>query len=308
MQIKNGKYRIRNYNISDWNNYASLHSIAAAEGKEEYLGISPEQIQLQLECSGNSFFKNLFLVEKNKEIIGSLFAVPEREIGRSVLYCFIHPTYRRRKIGYNLLLKGLEHSINLDINTMHLNLKKNNSTGLAFLKQSGFRPVRKYLEMQKSQLEEKEYNNKIPTDIYFRSLQPGEEKTLTQLQNDAFRGSWGFNPNTTAEIKLCFRSNNGSVEDVILGFFGEEPVGYCWTFVDKKKRIGRVHMIGIIPCYRKKHLGKLLLKRGLAYLAKKGMHSAVLTVDNENEPAKTLYNSAGFNVINTTLWFEKKIG
>lgn len=307
MQIRKGKYSIRNYNITDWKGYVKLYLIAAAEDKEEYLGISPEQLQSQLEYSGDSFFENLILVEKNKEIIGSLFVIPEREIGRTILYGFIHPSCRREKIGEKLLSRGLEHTSNLGINTVHLKLNKNNRPGLAFLKQLGFRCVRKYLEMQKSPLEAKEYNIEIPTGIYFRCLQLGEEKKLAQLQNDAFRGSWGYNPNTADKIKLWFRLNNSSVEDVILGLFGDEPVGYCWTFIDKKKGIGKVHMIGIKPGYRKKHLGKLLLTRGLSYLTKKVMHTAVLTVDSDNEPAKNLYNSVGFSVVNTTLWYEKKI-
>lgn len=68
MQMKNDKYRIRNYNITDWKNYAKLYLIAAAEGKEDYLGISPGQLQLQLECSGDSFFQNIFLVEKTRKL------------------------------------------------------------------------------------------------------------------------------------------------------------------------------------------------------------------------------------------------
>ncbi|KUK93057.1 MAG: Mycothiol acetyltransferase [Anaerolineaceae bacterium 46_22] len=308
MQIKNGKYRIRNYNITDYKNYARLYSIAAVESKEEYLGISPKQIQLRSECSGNSFFQNLFLVEKNKEIIGSLFVVPERKIGRVILYCFINPFHRRKKIGDNLFTIGLKHARALSLSTAHVNVCKDNSTGIAFLDSLGFGYVRKYLEMEKSLVGAGEQVADLPAGFYYRCLQSGEEKKLAYLQNHSFQDSWGFNPNTADDVKLWICKTCGSPEDIILAFSGEKPVGYCWTLIDRKKRIGKIYMIGVKPAYRGNNLGKALLAKGLNYLAKKGIHTAVLTVDNENEPAKTLYNSVGFNVINTTLWFEKKIG
>ena len=59
--------------------------------------------------------------------------------------------------------------------------------------------------------------------------------------------------------------------------------------------------------YRGKNLGKTLLIKGLGYLAKRGIHTAVLTVDSNNEPAKNLYYTLGFDVINTSFWYEKKI-
>jgi len=307
MQIKNGKYRIRNYNITDWKNYAKLYSIAAAESKEEYMGISPKQLQVQLDYYGQSVGKNLFFLEKNKEIVGSLFAVPERGIGRIVLYCFVHPSYRRKKIGESLFVRGFKYARALGLSTVHVNVYKDNNAAIAFLERLSFGCVRKYLEMQKSLLEQKECTIQLPAGFYFHCLKNGEEEKLTRLQNNSFRGSWGFNPNTEDDIKLNFLLNSGIAEDVILIFSGEKPVGYCWTMIDTKKGIGKIHMIGVKPQYRGKNLGKALLTKGLNYLAKRGMDKAILTVDSHNKPAKTLYYALGFSAINTSLWYEKRI-
>ncbi len=307
MQTENKQYQIRNYNTSDWEAFAKLHLTAVAEGEEECLGISPKQLQVQLEHYGNSVSKNLFFLEKNKEIIGSLFVVPERGIGRVITYCFVHPAHRRKKIGESLFARGLKHASALGINTVHMNVYKDNSAGIAFLDRLGFKCVRKYLEMQRSLLEDWEQVVDQPAGFHFRYLQDGEEKMLAQLQNNSFRGSWGFNPNTADDVKLWLRSNGGFPGDIILAFFGKKPVGYCWTIIDIKKGIGKIHMIGVKPQYRGKNLGKALLIKGLGYLAKKGLNIAVLTVDSDNEPAKTLYHSFGFKVINTSLWYEKRI-
>ena len=307
MQTENKQYQIRNYNTSDWEAYAKLHLTAASEGEEEYLGISSKKLQVQLEHYGHSVGKNLFFLEKNKEIIGSLFTVPERRIGRVILYCFVHPSHRRKKIGDSLFARGFKHARALGLTTVHVNVYKDNSTGNAFLDRLGFRCVRKYLEMQKRLVEAREQVADLPAGFYFRYLRDGEEKKLAQLQNHSFQGSWGFNPNTADEVKLWLRSNGSSPGDIILAFFGEKPAGYCWTLMESEKRRGKIHMIGVKPQYRGKDLGKALLTKGLSYLAKEGMHIAILTVDSDNEPAKNLYHSFGFKAINTSLWYEKKI-
>lgn len=307
MQTKNGQYQIRNFRTSDRENYIKLHLTAVAKGEEEYLGISPKQLQVQLEHHGHSVGNNLFFLEKNKEIIGSLYAIPEKGIGRIILYCFVHPAHRRKKIGDSLFARGFKHASALGLSKVHVNVYKDNSAGIAFLERLGFQCVRKYLEMQRSLLGESEYTAELPTGFHFRCMHYGEEKILAQLQNDSFRGSWGFNPNTAGDIKLNFLANGGTAEDVILVFCGEKPVGYCWTLIDTKKRIGKVHMIGVKHQYRGKNLGKALLNKSLSYLVKKGMKIAVLTVDSCNKPAKNLYYALGFSVINTSLWYEKRI-
>ena len=307
MQTKNVQYQIRHFRISDWDDYQKLYLAAVAEGKEEYLGISPDQLQVQLEYCSNLVSKNLFFLKQKEEIIGSLFAVPERGIGRIILYCFVHPTHRRKKIGDSLFVRGFKHSRVLGLNTVHVNVYKDNSDSISFLKKLGFRCVRKYLEMQKSLLEESEYTIELPRGFHFRCMHSGEEKILAQLQNDSFRGSWGYNPNTADDIKLRFRLNIGATDDVVFLFFDDKPAGYCWTQIERNKKRARIHMIGVKPMYRGKNLGKTILKKAISYLAKKGMHIAVLTVDSNNEPAKNLYYTLGFNVINTSFWYEKKL-
>ena len=64
-------------------------------------------------------------------------------------------------------------------------------------------------------------------------------------------------------------------------------------------------MMGVKPEYRGKKIGKILLAKGLSYLAKKGMHTAILTVDDHNKTAQNLYQTFGFKLLNTSLWYEK---
>ena len=76
---------------------------------------------------------------------------------------------------------------------------------------------------------------------------------------------------------------------------------------EQGKTWGRVSMLGVDPDYRGRGVGKAVLLAGLLYLKEEGFQVAELTVDSENQAAYTLYRSVGFEVLDSTLWYEKKI-
>jgi mycothiol synthase len=93
---------------------------------------------------------------------------------------------------------------------------------------------------------------------------------------------------------------------------GDKLIGYCWTEViasgdkDSRKQ-GQIYMIGTDPDYRGTGAGKRVLLAGLFNLRNRGVEITTLTVDSENEVALALYESIGFYVTTTTLWYEKKV-
>ena len=66
-------------------------------------------------------------------------------------------------------------------------------------------------------------------------------------------------------------------------------------------------MMGVDPHYRGRGVGKRVLVAGLAYLKSKGLRVAELTVDSENDVACALYHSIGFEICDTSLWYEKTL-
>jgi len=146
-----------------------------------------------------------------------------------------------------------------------------------------------------------------------RHLQSGEEDKLTQIQNRAFTGDWGYNPNTVEEIIYRTNLSGCSPEDVVLTCDGNKVVGYCWTGITSEGGVatgegkGRIFMIGADPDYRGRGVGKRVLLAGLALLRSKGLQVAELTVDSDNKAACALYRSVGFQVRTSSLWYEKVI-
>jgi mycothiol synthase len=66
-------------------------------------------------------------------------------------------------------------------------------------------------------------------------------------------------------------------------------------------------MIGVDPAYRGKGIGRELMMAGLARLENRGLKVAELTVDSENKTARALYESLGFKLQSSTLWYEKAV-
>jgi mycothiol synthase len=64
-------------------------------------------------------------------------------------------------------------------------------------------------------------------------------------------------------------------------------------------------MLGVVPDYRCKGIGKKLVLAGLARLRSKGLQVAELTVDSENKAACALYRSIGFEIQANTFWYQK---
>ena len=100
---------------------------------------------------------------------------------------------------------------------------------------------------------------------------------------------------------------------MIVNYDGDALVGYCWTGIicqgeaDAGKRKGRIFMLGVDPGYRNRGLGKRVLLAGLAHFKDKGIQVVEITVDNENEVAYALYQSVGFEIWTSSLWYEKLI-
>ena len=69
-------------------------------------------------------------------------------------------------------------------------------------------------------------------------------------------------------------------------------LGYCWLKVEHG--IGEFYVVGVSPDRQGEGLGRRLVEAGLARLAERGIRTASLYVEADNEPALRLYRSFGF--------------
>ena len=69
-------------------------------------------------------------------------------------------------------------------------------------------------------------------------------------------------------------------------------IAYCWLKVEND--VGEFYVVGVDPDRQGEGLGRKLVGAGLARLASRGIRTAALYVEADNEPAVRLYRSFGF--------------
>lgn len=308
--MSNSHYIIKNYQPADFNKYAQLIYVAE---KLEPTGrcVSPQAVTEKLGRPNYSPEQDLLIVEIAGNFIGYMDVTPELIIKRVILDCWIHPEHRRRGLATKLLAYGTRRAQELRARVAHVNIPEDNIIAKMVLSRLGFNSVRHFLELRLDMVEVRlpDIDRVVAGCRYLRR---GEEDKLAKIQNRAFTGTWGYNPNTVEEIIYFTNLSNCSTEDVILACDGDKVIGYCWTGTtyeegDAGRRKARIFMLGADPDYRGRGAGKRALLGGLAHLKSKGLRVVELTVDSENKAACALYQSIGFEVWTGSLWYQKHI-
>ena len=304
-------WTIRNYQPTDFENYVRLRLETAMR---DHSG-DPVSEQLIAETLGHPSFHpatNLFLAAGDQSLIGSASMFLEPGLGRALLDGLVHPLYRRKGIGTDLIANATKYAGKAGITVAQISIPETNLAAKKMLSELGFRFFRYFigyrLDLTTTKLPD------ITTGKYvFRSLQSGEEEELTVIQNRSFADTWGFNANTRKEITYRINSSSCTPENVIMVYLADRPVGYCWTRIfqtgNSTPRIkkGEIHMLGVDPDFRQQSIGRNVLTAGLSYLKHQKVGIVELMADGEMPAALALYESAGFKKIMRAEWYEKKL-
>ncbi len=307
--MRDTRYTIRNYQPSDFHKFVLLN-IEAEQLEPTGRSVSPRVIAEGLGRPNYSPQQDLLVVEMASKIVGYINVTRELGIGRVVLDCWVHPEHRKKGLAAQLLNRAMKRARETGARVAHVNVAEGDARARRVLSNSGFQLVRRFLELTIDLTRVKEQDIE-ETLVGCRHMQSGAEEALTRIQNRAFAGSWGYNPNTVEEIVYKTKLSDRSPEDIVLIYDRGKIIGYCWTEVTREReaaiagRKGRIYMIGTDPDYRGRGVGKRLLLAGLAHLKSKGIRVAELTVDSENKAACDLYWSVGFEVQTSSLWYEK---
>ena len=302
-------YTIRNYRPTDFDKYVQLTiEVETLEPTGRFT--SPQLLRESLYRPNYSPEQNLFIVETAGSIVGCMDVAPEVKIGRVILNCLIHPDHRRRGLASKLLRYAIHRAQELGVKVAHVNIPQDNIIAKSVLSKLGFRFVRRFLELRLD-ISKVRWQESDQSAVKYCSLRRGEEDKLAQLQNRSFAGMWGYNPNTVEEIIYSTNLSGCSPEDIVLACEEDKLIGYCWTRIACKavtdERKGQIFMLGVDPDYRGRGVGKGVLLAGLSYCQSKGLQVAELTVDSRNKAAYSLYQSVGFKVRTSSLWYEKVI-
>ena len=249
---------------------------------------------------------NCTLFESDGELEACFLIHPEISIGRAVLQIWIRPDHHIPDLEGTVVRAGITHAANLGARVLHTCVPSSEFWPGVLAKEK-LAQVRTYwlMRWQEPVLPSQE----IPKGYSLAHYQPGDAQQLTEIQNAAFGGHWGFSPNTVEEITYRAGMTMSPPEGILLLKHGDVTAGYCWTCVQGKAphEVGIISMIGIEPTYRGQGLSKPVLLAGMSYLLSQGVEYVKLDVDSQNTPAVKLYLSVGFKTTMELHWFEASL-
>ena len=252
--------------------------------------------------------ENCYLLDVEGQPVGFALIAPELPIGRTVASGGVLESHRRQGYGRRLLRTAAQHARELGAAVLHAQVHEKGGSAQHLLESEGFVLVRTYWHMrwEAGQPPIVELPQGFSVDRFRRDK---DEGALTELQNAAFDGSWGFCPNTVEEIAARVRLSRVDPGGIITVVDGSRPAAYNWTLrvANERGATGWIAMTGVHPDYRGKRLGTAVVAAGIEDLVAKGVESVELEVDSQNQAARELYLKLGFEKQRESWWYELRL-
>jgi mycothiol synthase len=240
---------------------------------------------------------------------GSVALLPGQEtLVRSVLFGAVHPAWRGKGIGRQLLRWQEQRALQqlatsekplpgwilgfIDdqaIQTSHL------------FARAGFRTARYFFELRR-RFDVPIPEVPLPDGFSIANPVPARDEELRLARNDAFRDHWG-SQSTTEEQWERFARRSVSRPD--LSFVVTAPTGevagFLLTEVNREDWPGQgyssayIDLVGVTRAWRHRGIAQAMLVEALRAIKAEGLDSAVLDVDSDSlTGALTLYEGVGF--------------
>lgn len=185
--------------------------------------------------------------------------------------------------------------------------RQDNTKRIAFLEQHGFHPGGEFSEVNMLRsLNEPIPDSLIPAGYEIRSMSDDDIARRAEVQRAVWQ-PWSVG-NVCEEDYTYFMRLAGYQYD--LDIFVVAPDGEiasyvnCW--IDPINKIGDFGPVGAVPDQRRKGLTRAVLLEGLRRMQKYGMNRVCVSTGISNTPARQLYESIGFEIVNQYIEFLKK--
>lgn len=222
---------------------------------------------------------------------------------------WVHPEERRQGIGSAMWERNERRIVQMaaghgQVETRVLTtvLPERDLGGLALAAENGCRSVRLYHHMVRPNLDDIEVPA-LPSGLEIRPVSPDLMPALWDAANDAFRGHFGADDTSEAAYQRWIKDPRLDLSLLCVAFEGTEIAGAVHGIIDAGEneqqgyRRGWTDPIYVRRQWRRRGLASALIGRTLVMLRRRGMTSAQLDVDSQNENAAlTLYQRHGFEV------------
>jgi mycothiol synthase len=215
----------------------------------------------------------------------------------------VHPAFRRRGHGRRLIPAALDLVGRRGRSELQLYVAQHLPASVTFAEAMGMR-YRSSLWLFSLAADHPVPEPHFPDDVAIRSWEPAVDTDLdawVDFMHAAFEGhptEMSFSPTVIAHIHEASDFDPSTVAIVSAIDRPEVPIAFARLEMgaaeDGGQPVGDVGLIGVLPAWRGRGLGRALLRWGVAELRRRGAGRIELSVEAANERATTLYRAHGF--------------
>ena len=223
----------------------------------------------------------------------------------------VHPDYRNHGVGRALYTEFERLVLPKQPTELHFSPKQQATLLLDFLKRRGYEAERYFLRLRLP-AEVAVPEAQLPFGYSIRTFQHGDEQLFTDIRNGSFADHYGNTPSTIETMTYITQLNDFRPDGLFFAFAGDHPAGYCHAAFNTEEiarrgiAVGWIHMLGVLPQYRRQGIGRALLLTGINWL-RRFVPIVELGVEGKNEKANPLYASVGFVEENARINMRKPV-
>ena len=295
-----------------WDDLPALHDAMTRAGSAPfaYADAPLEAFERSLRQPRLRAETDIFVADSGKRLEGWVQVDLEPNIGRAVATLGVDPDLDAVALRPRLLRVAHERARAAGATVMHVPVAGTDDLMRMAAGSIGLTPSRVYVQMEYHPAPAYLQGDRRPMPDGF-SPRPmdglGEAARLTNLQNAAFEGMWGFAPNDVAEVEASLElPGQGPDQVLFLDDSDGRAVAYVWTKFEPSEgmSVGYVGMVGVHPDYRGRGLGEVITANGIRLVRDQGAGLVKLEVDRDNKPARRIYRDLGFRPVSEIVWYE----
>lgn len=277
----------------EWGDIPTLAALQQANGSDVERWLRQSNLQPERDC--------IFAYAGGKPV-GYAYLMVETALSRGVL---ISGTAQGAgaSVARALLTETATAARGLGLSVLQLDVPEADSVTRLLCEESGMRHIRTHHHMRRDGNER--VGVVMPAGATTRLAGRDDVAAVTELQNAAFTGSWGYAPNTEEEIGYrIFDLPSEAPDPVLLLEVDGQLMAYCWNHRESSTSPGIVGMVGVWPEQQGKGYGRMVTGAGINHLLDMGATPVEITVDSENPPAIRVYENVGFTLDWRSFWYE----
>ncbi len=210
----------------------------------------------------------------------------------------VHPAHRRRGQGSRLVEAGLAFSRERGEAVLSLAPPRGSEGAIPFLTRLGF-AYDSSLWLLRLPREAEVPPPAFPVDVIARPYRSEDLPGYVSLVNAAFVDHPSPLQVTESIVRYVHEQPDFDPKDILLVAAvaePERPVGFCRTKLVAKEppASGEVSLVGVLPAWQGRGLGRELLRWGIGRLRRHGVATIELSVEARNQRALRLYERPGF--------------